>query len=381
MKKSLFALAALSAFTSAAYAQSSVTVYGTIDTAVRITDSGTTAINGKTNNIAGGTLVSDRLGFRGVEDLGGGRSALFQIESGMSYTDHNPNTSTGTATSATANQPGTIIGARRPTFVGLADKALGTLQLGSMYSPGFRFSAFGDVMTTNVFGTNLSHGMVTSSATDTFSTSNTTADFKMVANSASYVSPTFSGANIELFASAKETAANGYGGITGAILNFAYQNLTLQAYTQSLQATNATTTVATKATNWGLGAGYDFGFANTRVSYQKNKYNDQIPTAEVSVLKISAMVPVTKTVSVHAGYATLEESALGTLYKASGAAAKANVTNIGAVYSLSKRTNLYANYAKLSQGASDKFLLSGTASATTAGLSPSQLAIGVRHTF
>jgi hypothetical protein len=99
------------------------------------------------------------------------------------------------------------------------------------------------------------------------------------------------------------------------------------------------------------------------------------------VVKISAMVPVTKTVSAHAGYATLEESALGTLYKASGAAAKANVTNIGAVYTLSKRTNLYANYAKLSQGTADKFLLSGSASATTAGLSPSQIAVGVRHTF
>lgn len=381
MKKSLFALAALSAFTSAAYAQSSVTVYGTIDTAVRITDSGTTAINGKTTNIAGGTTVSDRLGFRGVEDLGGGRSAIFQIESGMAYTDHNPNTSTGAASSATANQPGTIIGARRPTFVGLDDKNLGRLQLGSQYSPGFRFTGFGDVAGTNVFGTNISQGMVTNSATDTFSTAATTADFKMVANSASYVSPTFSGANIELFASAKETAANGFGGMTGAMLNFAYQKLTLQAYTQTLQATNATTTVATKATNWGAGAGYDFGIVNTRVSYQKNKYNDQIPSAEITVLKVSAMAPITKTISVHAGYATLEETALGTLYKATGTAAKANVTNIGAVYTLSKRTNLYANYAKLSQGTADKFLLSGSASATTAGLSPSQIAVGVRHTF
>ena len=381
MKKSLFALAALSAFTSASFAQSSVTVYGTIDTAVRITDSGTTAINGKTTNIAGGTLISDRLGFRGVEDLGGGKTAIFQIESGMAYTDHNANTSTGAGSSATANQPGTLFGARRPTFVGLSDKALGTLQLGSMYSPGFRFTGFGDVAGTNVFGTNISQGMVTSSATDTFSTGNTTADFKMVANAASYVSPTFSGANIELFASAKETAANGYGGITGAIVNYAYQKLTLQAYTQTLQATNATTTVATKANNWGVGAGYDFGIVNTRLSYQKNKYNDQIPSAAITVTKVSVAAPVTKTVLLHAGYAQMEDSALGTLYKASGTTAKANVVNVGAVYTLSKRTNLYANYAKLSQGTSDKFLLSGSASATTAGLSPSQVAVGVRHTF
>ena len=381
MKKSLFALAALGAFTSASYAQSSVTVYGTIDTAVRTVDSGATAFSGKTTQIAGGTLVSDRLGFRGVEDLGGGKRAIFQIESGMAYTDHNPNTSTGSGSSASANQPGTIFGARRPTFVGLSDNALGTLQLGSMYSPGFRFTGFGDVAGTNVFGTNISQGMVTSSVADTFSTGNTTADFKMVANAASYVSPTFSGANIELFASAKETASNGYGGITGAIVNYAYQKLVLQAYTQSLQSINQNATAATKASNWGLGAGYDFGIVNTRLSYQKNKYNNLIPSAEITVTKVSVAAPVTKTVMLHAGYAKMEDSALGTLYKVSGTAAKASVVNVGAVYTLSKRTNLYANYAKLSQGTNDKFALSGTASANTAGLSPSQIAVGVRHTF
>ena len=80
MKKSLLALATMGAFAGAAQAQSSVTVYGTLDAAVRVNDTGATAVNGKTTNIAGGTTVTDRLGFRGVEDLGGGRTAFFQLE-------------------------------------------------------------------------------------------------------------------------------------------------------------------------------------------------------------------------------------------------------------------------------------------------------------
>lgn len=71
MKKSLVALALMGAF-SAAYAQSSVTIYGTLDAGVsRRTDTDLTAVGKRDNN---------KLGFRGVEDLGSGLKALFQLE-------------------------------------------------------------------------------------------------------------------------------------------------------------------------------------------------------------------------------------------------------------------------------------------------------------
>jgi predicted porin len=57
---------------SAAYAQSSVTIYGTLDAGVsRRTDTDLTAVGKRDNN---------KLGFRGVEDLGSGLKALFQLE-------------------------------------------------------------------------------------------------------------------------------------------------------------------------------------------------------------------------------------------------------------------------------------------------------------
>jgi predicted porin len=72
MKKSLLALAALTAFAGAASAQSSVTLYGRVDLSV----AKPMGIDDK--NMQNGS--GSRLGLRGSEDLGGGLSALFNIE-------------------------------------------------------------------------------------------------------------------------------------------------------------------------------------------------------------------------------------------------------------------------------------------------------------
>lgn len=72
MKKSLLALAALTAFAGAASAQSSVTLYGRVDLSVARN------IGSNAKQMQNGS--GSRLGVRGVEDLGGGLSALFNIE-------------------------------------------------------------------------------------------------------------------------------------------------------------------------------------------------------------------------------------------------------------------------------------------------------------
>ncbi len=84
MKKSLIALAVLAA-SGAAMAQSSVTLYGRIDTSVgSIKDQGSAATSktSVTKMFSGGDagLTSPRWGMRGSEDLGGGLKANFQLE-------------------------------------------------------------------------------------------------------------------------------------------------------------------------------------------------------------------------------------------------------------------------------------------------------------
>lgn len=88
MKKSLLALAVLGAFAGAAQAQSSVTIYGIIDTGVTYTGRAQTTqtpgINtGSKFALNTGVIQGSRIGFKGVEDLGGGLSAVFVLETGF----------------------------------------------------------------------------------------------------------------------------------------------------------------------------------------------------------------------------------------------------------------------------------------------------------
>lgn len=68
----------------AACAQSSITIYGSVDAGLSSMDNQRGA---NAQRVDSGNRSPDRLGFRGVEDLGGGYKALFQLESGFNVDD------------------------------------------------------------------------------------------------------------------------------------------------------------------------------------------------------------------------------------------------------------------------------------------------------
>ena len=102
MKKSLIALAVLAAAGTAS-AQSSVTLFGIVDATLAFGRGDTSDKTQLTNS----GYNSSRLGFRGTEDLGGGMSASFWLEAGLS----NDN-GTGVATNPTT-KPAARPAARR----------------------------------------------------------------------------------------------------------------------------------------------------------------------------------------------------------------------------------------------------------------------------
>ena len=116
MKRLTIAALLMTAF--AAHAQSSVTVYGIIDTSVRYTTNQNAAGNGKLEE-TDGILSGSRLGFKGVEDLGGGLKATFNLESGF-----NPDT-------GMSGQGGRLFG--RISTVGLSG-SWGNVLLGRKYT-------------------------------------------------------------------------------------------------------------------------------------------------------------------------------------------------------------------------------------------------------
>jgi len=100
-------------FSTWAHAQSSVTLYGVIDEGFDYISN----VNGKGfYGLVNGEAVGSRWGIRGTEDLGGGLSAIFRLESGF-------NTNTGKM-----GQGGLEFG--RQAYVGLASKQYGTATLG-----------------------------------------------------------------------------------------------------------------------------------------------------------------------------------------------------------------------------------------------------------
>jgi predicted porin len=138
MKKSLFAIAAVTAFAGAAQAQSSVTVYGILDVGYGsqtvkasgvpgATGAQSASTYGSTQTTGGGIISSaqstSRIGLRGTEDLGGGMNAFFTAEF------------TITPTAVNNISGGTTGFNNRQTFVGVGDKKLGRVSLGTQYTP------------------------------------------------------------------------------------------------------------------------------------------------------------------------------------------------------------------------------------------------------
>jgi predicted porin len=118
MKKTFIALAVLGACTSNAYAQSSVTIYGIIDAGVTHVSND----NGGRTTLEAGQMQVSRWGFRGLEDLGGGLKATFNLEGTLLNDTGAAGVGTGTPSSTSLFD--------REASVGLVSSSYGTLTFG-----------------------------------------------------------------------------------------------------------------------------------------------------------------------------------------------------------------------------------------------------------
>src|SRR6478672_3432338 len=146
MKKSLIALAVLAA-SGAAMAQSSVTLFGVVD-ATYAYGNGSVANRSQLTNSG---YNSSRLGFRGVEDLGGGMSASFWLEAGLNN-DNGTGGVTNTNNQAATSTGGGLVFNRRSTVS--LNGGFGEVRLGRDYTPQFWNLTIYDPFGTNGVGTN-----------------------------------------------------------------------------------------------------------------------------------------------------------------------------------------------------------------------------------
>ena len=123
MQKKLIALAVAAVTSGAAFAQTNVTIYGNVDMGVMFRQGNNGAVaNGQSQYDLQSAASQSHIGFKGVEDLGNGLKALFDLQYRIS-----PDTSTGLATAG-------------HQYVGLTG-GFGTVVAG--YLDGIRFGIYG----------------------------------------------------------------------------------------------------------------------------------------------------------------------------------------------------------------------------------------------
>jgi predicted porin len=370
MKKSLLALAALSAFATAAQAQSSVSVYGIMDMSYgydKTTGSTAAADNKKTTGLKDDANASSRIGFKGTEDLGGGLAAGFVVEANLDMVKgkmFNKDNQSGTSTTANT----AFLGSTRQAMLTLGDKKLGTLGVG------YKKTLETDFNDKYFTGTENSAG----------NTAHT--DFRATrADGIYYTSPSFSGVTVSAQLTSGEvtpevaSAANVDASMTQFGVNYAAGALEIGGvyFNGSLKqaAANLISDTTAAASGWGvgdndykgygIGANYNFGVAKVTAQMGERKVGLASSQTKAEYSALGVTVPVGK-VDLKAIY-TMGE------YKLSGA--KVDETTgyqLIAQYNLSKRTNAYVIYGQ------DTF---ESATAGTADVKNSTARVGLVHSF
>ena len=326
MQKKIIALAVAALASTAAFAQTNVTIYGIADASVSATTN-LGAANGQTQfNVNSGTLSTSRIGFKGVEDLGNGLKALFTLEYGLAIDD---NTGIGTGTNIARQQ-----------FVGLTG-GFGTVIAGRLQTTGLDFTVAGSALggsaplgATNVAtGTGLINGQQL--ITGLYGRQN---------NAVAYVSPSFGGVVVAYNHSRITEAALTTNNTDshGDLISVSYDNGPISAGAIYTKATMADTLANDNLKEWGIRGGYDFKVVKLQATYQQAK-QDNITVGKDKKWVVSATVPIGAKVNVIGEFASL--SADSTV-----ANDDVKVGTLATTYALSKRTTAYAGFvAKRSQ--------------------------------
>jgi predicted porin len=384
MKKSLFAIAAVTAFAGAAQAQSSVTVYGILDVGyiggnVRgITGAGTQ--KGTYSSIGSSAETTSRLGFRGTEDLGGGMSAFFTIETGIQPTN---------ATASTFNN--------RQTFIGLRDKGMGAVSFGTQYTPihtaigatsaGQQNNMVGDVIYPIAPANNGNQGVgqfASTSNTDSY-TIRTANMIKLESNSVAGFRGTafYTANNQDTTQQTTSVGGNNNQSGWGLGVNYTWQKLLVSANYQALTSKNTTVTTtpaiwsnATGGTNvkdnqMYFAATYDFGILKAYAQYINRKATSEVNANNYlsrSAQQIGVRSFITPKIEGWASGGTGRYDSFG------ATAPTVNFTGyqLGANYWMSKRTNLYTIFGSTQQS---------SANVAQPSLGANNYALGLRHTF
>ena len=318
MKKHLIAAAVAAAVAVPAMAQN-VSVYGTLEMGLEKNKS---TANVSTTTVESHEFVSNRLGFRGEEDLGGGMKAFFRLESGL-------NTSDGSAGSAGGNNNLLF---DRGAEIGLTG-AFGRIAIGKLDHNGIE---------NNEISIHGNRGL----ASSTVELDSRASDLN---DTISYTTPAIMGLTLNVMATPKDNGPAGRAGAdaAGASVASVHDGVTSMQIAGTvggvgLRLGNGTVKEAagTKTKVTGFSAQYNFGSVNTSLLYQRQ--DNPAGTADRKYTAISAAVPLGSGLTALFTYSTLDYDGLAV------GDVKAMVASIKK--DLSKRTAVYGMYRTSNPG-------------------------------
>ncbi len=315
MKKTLVALAALAA--TGVFAQSSVTLSGTVDATVTY---GSGDVANKTA-LTGSGLNSSEFRFTAVEDLGGGLKASAVLAAGINNDD---GTGSYTSTNNQGKTPNANAGGlmfNRLSLVKLSG-SFGEIKLGRDYTPTFWTEAVYDPFGINGVGTSRAFaGGAAYTGTGNWAV--------RASNSLGYVSPTMGGFNVwvQTFMGENTSNLNDTGSGTSFQANYGAGPLNLSA---AYGKANAGAGLDSEVSNFA--AAYDFKSFVLQGYVQKNKLTGQ---HDIDGYLVGGSVPM--------GAGLIRASFSNT----DNGTAKTSQFALGYVYKMSKTVELYGTFASL----------------------------------
>ena len=344
MKKSLIALAVLAA-SGAAMAQSSVTLFGIVDTAVGYVDNANAAGDSVYGLSTSGNATS-RLGFRGVEDLGGGLKAGFWLE-GEVFGDN------GNANGFNFQRRSTV------SLMG----GFGEVRMGRELTPSYSKTSSYDL-----FGqTGIGHFMGWTG--NWYGIDGDSGNALRSSNMISYYTPNFSGFTAGLGYGFDEQTTGKAGRYIGGYA--AYDNGPLSvalSYDERNVAANFDRNTLT------LAGSYNLNVVKLNAIVQQTK-DDVIGTdSKVNAYALGASAPV------GAGEVKLQYA----MYDQKAIDSKAHHISLGYVHNLSKRTALYGTVAYLKNKDNSNLALPTkglTVGGPGEGENQTGVQLGIRHSF
>lgn len=336
--RQLTAAVALATLAGSAAAQTNVTLYGLVDLGLEQTRLSPGA---DTLRLSSGIQSGSRWGLRGREDLGGGLSASFQLESGFD------------ASTGAQGQGGRAFG--RQAWVGL-NSGVGSLKLGRQYVPFFLAQDTIDPFGTGLIGDGSGMAAV-------FRAYGVRMD-----NTINYASPNFGGLSFEAAYGLGEAAnSTSLGSQYGFSAAYEGGPLTVVAAYHN-QGQVAGGVDAGDNRSFLVGGAYDLKVAKLHGAFADNR--DENAAGASTGRSRDYMLGVSAPV----GPVTLMASFIRHNDRRA-ANADADMWALGATYALSKRTNFYTSYSTIRNEAA------GATGSGVAGADISWINVGIRHRF